>query len=117
MEYWEAISDAISKLRERKNRPDLDNIYGLLSRKKFKLTKPGLEEAMTELEKEKKLFRKCFKGWSLVACLISLVGVVQNKLEHSCVIRVSIRECFAHLRSSDGQSKTGEMWKTSCRFP
>ncbi|XP_003747992.1 uncharacterized protein LOC100898089 [Galendromus occidentalis] len=62
MEYWEAISDAISKLRERKNRPDLDNIFTLLSRKRLKLSKAALEDALIELEKENKLFRKSFKG-------------------------------------------------------
>lgn len=76
MEYWEAISDAISKLRERKNRPDIDNIFTLLSRKKVKLSRPALEDALIELEKENKLYRKSFKGW-LLACLdVSLVGVV-----------------------------------------
>lgn len=65
MEYWDVINEAIVRLRGRKNRPDVDNILGVLNKKKPTISKNVLENALNHLEKHNKLYRVYYKGESL----------------------------------------------------
>ncbi|XP_022649278.1 uncharacterized protein LOC111245325 [Varroa destructor] len=62
MDFWNLIDEAIENLRARKCRPDVDNILGILIKKKCLITKDGLEHTLEQLEIQNKIYRYKFKG-------------------------------------------------------